>query len=105
MTEARRRIRRDSSGRRSILAVSRPCRGRRHLRRGDRVGADPATVAKDDPPALDQHPDDFLDEEWVAVSPFNDEVPESTWQRLDLEEIGHEGAAVGLVERGQGDLG
>jgi hypothetical protein len=78
---------------------------RRHLRRADCVGADPATIAQDDPPALDQHPDHFLHEEWVAVGPLNDEVPEPTWQRLDLEEIGHEGAALGLVEWRKGDLG
>ena len=77
----------------------------RDLDAGDVRGGDPARALPHDRAALDEHPDDLFDEERVALGAREDEVADRVGQRLDLEQVGHEGPAVGLRQGLEGDLG
>ena len=82
-----------------------PVQRLRDLDRGDVRGGDPARAFLHDRAALDEHSDDLFDEERVAFRPREDQVSHARGQRFDLQQVGHEGLAVGLREGLELDLG
>src|SRR5262245_15231118 len=64
-----------------------PVQGLRDLDRPDLPGRNPAVPVGHDRTAIDQHPDDFLDEEGIALGTFHDQVPDMVRERLDLEQV------------------
>ena len=77
----------------------------RDLDAGDRVGGHPAVALADDRAALDEHPDDLLDEERIALRALEDLAADLIGERLDLEQVRDQGARLFVVERLQADLG
>lgn len=70
----------------------------RHVEARDLTLGDPPTVHLFNEVSIDEHPHHFLNEEWVALGPTQDLLPEVIRWGLDLEQIGNEFAAVPVVE-------
>ena len=104
MTEAIWSSRLASSGRRSMRAASTPCRVSGISNAAERLGQDPLLALAGNGSLVDQHADDFLDEERIALGLGEDQGPDAFRQRLDVEQVAHQFLAVGLGERRQVEL-